>query len=166
MRNTFLWSLDCETWSCKFSQKLEVIFKVFEVVLKGFYGGSDRTDHLVLWVAAPSRNVLDIGISECLSKVWSVEALEDVPLGDADYGLPHDKGLLVADIEEKAIEYEDKELVAIDSGRLVCWSHDKQGFVTLGYGPESLNPKRLSTRERLMLADYDVDFATLQRNEP
>lgn len=138
---------------------------VYEVVVKGFYGGTDRTDHLVLWVVAPSREVLDLSVYDCLDKITSIEAMEDVPQDDADHSLPHDCAQLIADIEEKAILYNDKELVAIESGRLVCWSQARNAFVTLGYGPEALNLKKLSSRERLMLADYGVDFSALPRNE-
>ncbi len=32
---------------------------IFDVTLKGFEGDSDRTDHLVKWVSAPNREVLN-----------------------------------------------------------------------------------------------------------
>ena len=39
--------------------------RTFDVTLKGFDSGTDQTDHLVKWVRAKSRSILDRWLSLC-----------------------------------------------------------------------------------------------------
>lgn len=63
--------------------------RTFDVTLKGFDGGTDKTDHLVKWVRAENRSILDqwlklCGIIDSVSDVADIEqnAFFDVSFDD------------------------------------------------------------------------------------
>ena len=51
--------------------------RTFDVTLKGFDGGTDKTDHLVKWVRAENRVILDrwlesCGLTDCVRDVTDI----------------------------------------------------------------------------------------------
>jgi len=46
----------------------------FEIILKGFDGSTDKTDHLILWASAPTKKHLEKELSrrELTSQIHSI----------------------------------------------------------------------------------------------
>jgi|TARA_R100000501_G_C2539329_1_gene58795 hypothetical protein len=63
--------------------------KVIEIVLRGFYGGTDETDHLIVWVSAEDMEAVAKVADHHTEKVQYF-SLTDLPTGDGgiDYFLP------------------------------------------------------------------------------
>lgn len=136
--------------------------KAFEVELKGFYGGHDFTDDLILWVSATSQESIYLAAEELADKIQKISPLDHLHPDEAEFKIPEDTGLMLMTIDERAVVYKDKELIAIEADRLVIWNEQKREYQTLSYGPEAIDHRRLSDREKLMLANYGVDISALK----
>jgi len=73
--------------------------KLFEVTLPGFDGGTDETDHLVLWVAAPEAYSVQ-QLIEGTEARFCGEVEGNPPLEDADLWIPCEAYALVERIRE------------------------------------------------------------------
>lgn len=74
----------------------------FELVLNGFDGSSDQTDHLILWVWATDEHEVRsfIEVSGLASKIQLLSALPpDIDEGAKDFSLPSEAAALKARIE-------------------------------------------------------------------
>ena len=68
---------------------------IYEVTLQGFDGGTDETDHLVLWVLCGKDKAKELNSN---TKVIEVLLLGDIPHLDADYVEGYDDSRLSLDI--------------------------------------------------------------------
>ena len=68
--------------------------RTFDVTLKGFDGGTDKTDHLVKWIRASNRQILD----QWLEKTGIAEVVDDIR-DIADYALCFEEGIDVRLLE-------------------------------------------------------------------
>lgn len=59
---------------------------LYEVLLEGFDGGTDESDDKVLWVAAPSAQMVQDEIKD--TGAMFIGEVEGAYLADADYVLP------------------------------------------------------------------------------
>lgn len=131
--------------------------KAYEVTLKGYYSGNDMTDDLILWVGAASEEAIYLAAGGCSFKIQDIRQ-SDVEVDDCEWLLPRDASEVSIAVAERAIIYRDKEVIAIDEGRLVIWNEQRQASAILSYGPESLNSNRLSERERQLLINYEISL--------
>ncbi|MBD8615629.1 hypothetical protein IFT69_18170 [Pseudomonas putida] len=136
--------------------------KAFEVTLKGYYGGNDMTDDLILWVAAQSEESIYLAVGDCGEKIREVIHNSGASLEDCDWTLPADAAFVAMAVDERAIMYLDKEIVAIDNDRVIVWNEGIQDTVMLSYGPEAIAAHRLSEREKQLLIRYDIELSSLQ----
>jgi hypothetical protein len=89
----------------------------FELTLKGFNGGDDQTDHLIVWVSAPVTTISEmrvklqqLGLSEFLEDVARLEGSDKVMVSeDIDFYLPSQEQNLVAHIKKLAAENDEKK---------------------------------------------------------
>jgi hypothetical protein len=61
--------------------------KIYEAVLKGFNGNTDKTDHLIKWIAAPSLKKANDAIKKAdfeLSQPLELLPLSNVPSNAID----------------------------------------------------------------------------------
>jgi hypothetical protein len=79
--------------------KKSVVLKAFELLLHGFDGGTDETDHLVKWVKAPSLKVLERWLDETCLSAYLQRPPEPMPHYD---DLGYEDGIdVVLDLEGK-----------------------------------------------------------------
>lgn len=135
--------------------------RAYEVTLKGYYSGNDMTDDLILWVGASSEEAIYLAAGGCSFKIQEI-LQSDVDLDDCEWLLPRDASEVSIAVAERAIIYRDKEIIAIDEGRIVIWNEQLQASAMLSYGPDSLNSNRLSERERQLLIKYEISLDGLR----
>jgi hypothetical protein len=101
----------------------------FELVLQGFSGENDETDHLVLWVRADCKATVEEflvgnGLSDLVR--FGDDLPEDGTVEEGiDFQLPDDGGRLKSRIAELLAGYEDGAVLGLDTdGCLIHWNGD------------------------------------------
>ncbi|WP_005742035.1 hypothetical protein [Pseudomonas amygdali] len=139
--------------------------KAFEVTLKGYYGGNDMTDDLILWVAAQSQEAIYLAVGGCSIKISDIHQLATVSTDDCEWSIPRDASEVAIAVSERGVIYRDKEIIAIDGDRVVIWNQKRGEAVSLSCGPEAIDRHRLSEREKQLLIKYEIDLDSLQGSQ-
>lgn len=136
--------------------------KAFEVTLKGYYGGNDMTNDLILWVAAQSQEAIYMAVGGCSIKIADIHQLATVDADDCEWSIPRDSSEVAIAVSERGVIHRDKEIIAIDGDRVIIWNEQKKQSVALSYGPDGIAAHRLSEREKQLLIRYEIDLGSLR----
>ncbi|MHD0644794.1 hypothetical protein ACYPKM_04115 [Pseudomonas aeruginosa] len=112
----------------------------FEIEIKGFYGGNDVTDDMIVWVVAHSKKQVLEAIEPVKHLVNGVNKLPNdymAPDSGIDYILLDggSTAQLLEQIRSEAIEFVPGSLAALEANDdVVVWDEDK-GFIHVNKSP-------------------------------
>lgn len=126
----------------------------FEIEIRGFYGGNDVTDDLILWVIAESEDQVRQAIEPVKHLVNGVVKLPDeymAPDSGVDYVLLDGGSIaqMIEQIRSKAIDFVPGSLAALEANDDVVVWDDKKGFVHAHMSPADYFKNRKSDPSEL-----------------